>query len=527
MFVFTEADMPALLDVVITNMLPQRSAAQKPIPANFIFLSARYAHYYQNDEMLNSLFHAVLSRIEKVIKSHPDDMTIHAFWISNTLLLLHYLKKDPGLMAVSISFQVHISELLHESYLSLIRDAERRLSRVLDSSILDNETIQGLDELTFGDEWRIFRSRTRNHPKSPRGPQFRTPSPRRRAEPSPRNVTSLLSSIQFILETYDIHNVIIAQCQAQVFYWLGAELFNRILVKKKYQSRSKGMQVRLNVSALEDWLRMNVKTSPSSPGGQVDPSAHIRRTASEIGREFFGPLIQLLQWLQVLSSLGDEEDTFRRTVKALDLLTPAQLLSAATNYRAEVGEHALPKKFREILKTMEMEKDEARRKARARQSLSSVKRATSSPPPASPAKPATPRASTPQPPSQSQPAPPPPPPPPPPPSSSPPPNEDDNDIPPPTTLLLPSNTLLPFALPTTTEMIMTYGAGIGGTQREKYIPTLPPEFMEKLDSAVAKKGPSVPLGGIGKTWVEEEDTGDDEREIAERVAVQGSAGWGQ
>src|SRR5579862_6344249 len=259
MFVFTEADMPALLDVVITKMLPQRSAAQKPIPANFIFLSARYAHYYQNAEMLQDLFDNVTTRIADVIKTHPDDMTIHAFWISNTLLLLHYLKKDPGLMAVSIDFQVKISELLQESYLTLIRDAQRRLGRVLDSAILDNETIQGLDELTFGDEWRLFRHRPRSH-KSPKR-SARTPSPRRRAEPSPRNVTSLLSSIQFILETYDIHAVIIAQCQAQLFYWIGAELFNRILAKKKYQSRSKAMQIRLNVSALEDWLRVNVKPS--------------------------------------------------------------------------------------------------------------------------------------------------------------------------------------------------------------------------------------------------------------------------
>src|ERR1700737_3192517 len=289
MFVFAESDMPALLNLVITNMLPQRSAAQKPIPANFIFLSARYAHYYQNDEMLNGLFDGVVARIENVIKSHPDDMTIHAFWISNTLLLLYYLKKDPGLMSVSIDFQVKVSELLHESYLTLLRDAQRRISRVLDSAILDNETIQGLDELTFGDEWRLFRSKSRVNPKSPK--RFsRTPSPRRRAEPSPRNVTSLLSSIQFILETYDIHAVIIAQCQSQLVYWIGTELFNRILVKKKYQARSKAMQIRLNVSALEDWLRMNVK--PSADAGD---SGNVRRTASEIGREFLGPLIQLLQ----------------------------------------------------------------------------------------------------------------------------------------------------------------------------------------------------------------------------------------
>ncbi len=316
-------------------------------------------------------------------------------------------------------------------------------------------------------------------------------------------MTSLLSSIQFILETYDIHVVIIAQCQAQLFYWLSAELFNRILAKKKYQSRSKAMQVRLNVSALEDWLRLNVKATTE---GTSDPSAHVRKTASEIGRESLGPLIQLLQWLQVLSSLGDEEDTFRRTIKALDLLTPAQLLSAATNYRAEVGEHALPKKFKEILKTMEIEKEDARTKARARIPLTPLSRAASSPPPASPVSPSTPRSATPQPPKS-------------------PANEED-DIPPPKTLLLPSNTLLPFALPTTTEMITSYGSGIGGTQREKYTPTLPPEFMEKLDAVTSKGGPRIPLGGVGRTWVEEGE-GEDEREIADRVAVQGSAGWGQ
>lgn len=511
MFVYTESDLPALLDVVITKMLPQRSTAQKPIPANFIFLAARYAHYYQNADMLNGLFEEVIARIEKVVNAHPDDMTIHAFWISNTLLLLHYLKKDPGLIAVSQGFQVRLSECLQEAYHSLLRDSERRMSRVLDSSMLENETIQGLDELTFGDEWRLFRSRGRA-PKSPDGPNRRALSPRRRAEPSPRNITSLLSSTQFILETYDIHSVIIAQCQAQLFFWLGAELFNRILSKKKFQSRSKGMQVRLNVSALEDWLRLNVK-GPTE-GVPADSSAHVRKTATEIGREYLGPLVQLLQWLQVLSSLGDEEDTFRRTVKALDLLTPAQLLSAATNYRAEVGEHTLSKTFKDLLRQMEAEQEEARRRARVRASLPAAVRATSSPPPATPTtptkpstpKPSTPRSATPQPIKT--------------------PGGDDDDLPP-NTILRPSNILLPFALPTTTELIAAYGSGIGGTHREKYTPTLTPEFMEKLDS-VTSKGPSAaPLGGVGRTWVEEAESDDSERALADRIAMQGGPGWGQ
>ncbi|RJE20443.1 DIL and Ankyrin, partial [Aspergillus sclerotialis] len=43
---------------------------------------------------------------------------------------------------------------------------------------------------------------------------------------------------------------------------------------------------------------------------------------------------------------------------------------------------------------------------------------------------------------------------------------------------------LPFSLPTSTDMLVTYGAGFGGTNRErarKYIPTVPPEVLSRLD----------------------------------------------
>jgi hypothetical protein len=46
MFVFNENDIPRILNAAITSMVPQRSHSQKPIPANCIFLGARYAHYY-------------------------------------------------------------------------------------------------------------------------------------------------------------------------------------------------------------------------------------------------------------------------------------------------------------------------------------------------------------------------------------------------------------------------------------------------------------------------------------------------
>ena len=52
--------------------------------------------------------------------------------------------------------------------------------------------------------------------------------------------------------------------------------------------------------------------------------------------------------------------------------------------------------------------------------------------------------------------------------------------------------MLPFTLPSMTDMLVSYGAGFGGVNRErerKYIPTIPPEFLDKFEASGNKKGP--------------------------------------
>jgi len=51
--------------------------------------------------------------------------------------------------------------------------------------------------------------------------------------------------------------------------------------------------------------------------------------------------------------------------------------------------------------------------------------------------------------------------------------------------------MLPFSLPTSTDMLISYGAGFGGLNRErerKYIPNVPPEFLTKFDTSGTKNG---------------------------------------
>lgn len=69
MFVFAVEDLPFILDTVITKLtLPVRNVQEIFLPANVIFLSARYAHYYSGSELEEAIMEGALERISKTIK---------------------------------------------------------------------------------------------------------------------------------------------------------------------------------------------------------------------------------------------------------------------------------------------------------------------------------------------------------------------------------------------------------------------------------------------------------------------------
>ncbi|KAH0076033.1 hypothetical protein KCU66_g21261, partial [Aureobasidium melanogenum] len=340
MFVFQENDSDRILNIVVTEMTPQRSPSQKPIPANIIFLGARYAHYHSSQELLTEWLNAAQDKIYAVVEKHQWDMTMLAFWMSNTTLLLYYLKKDPGLAEVTSTFQAKMAELIHEIYVLIIRDAERRMDKVLDEAMLDHETIPGFEDIAFQNEWKFLRSKPKVKAPEPLEKRFRPPSPKRRAQVSPRNITSLLSSTLFVLDLYDVHSVITTQIISQLLYWLSAEIFNRIMSNKRYLARTKAMQIRMNISQLEDWARTNNRAPEHFENGSLNATGE---NIIEAARKHLAPVVQLLQWLQCFSSLGQDDEALDTTLQQLPALTTKQLLHAVKYYRAEVGEKILPK----------------------------------------------------------------------------------------------------------------------------------------------------------------------------------------
>ena len=466
MFVFQESELDRILGIIITNITPQRSPTQKPVPANILFLSARYAHYHGSPELLATLLMTAMDKINTKVERHQWDMTVLAFWISNATLLLHYLKKDTGLVEATTEFQVQLVELINEIFILIIRDAERRMDKVLDAAMLDHETIPGFEDVHFANDWNIFRSKNKVPAPEPMG--IRPQLTNRRAQPSPRNITSLLSSTLFVLDLYDIHSVITSQILAQLFYWIGAELFNHVLCHKVYLARTKAMQIRMNISVLEDWARANNRSPEHYENGSLRSSGE---NTIDAARKHLTPVIQLLQWLQCFSSLGEDPNALENTLKQLTRLTPQHLLQSSRNYRCEVGERGIPKSARKRLVALQTEIRKRQEKVRSDRRASAMHVdgdwIPANVPPTSPKKGLDGTslvASA---------------------SSLPTMNdfEHEDDIEPDEVLMDPAH-MLQFSLPTTVDLRLSYGAGYGGMNRErerKYIPAVPPEFLIKLD----------------------------------------------
>ena len=468
MFVFQENELNHILDIIITNMTPLRSPSQKPVPANIIFLSARYAHYHASQELLARLLMSAMDKINTKVERNHLDMTVLAFWISNATLLLHYLQKDTGLVVSTTEFQLHLVELINEIFILLIRDAERRMDKVLDMAMLDHETIPGFEEVQFANDWNFLKSKKKVQPVEPLAmkPQVSYAQ----TKPSPKNILSLLSSTLFVLDLYDIHSVITSQILAQLFYWIGAELFNHIICKKEYLARTKAMQIRMNVSTLEDWARANNRMPDHYENGSLTTSGE---STVDAARKHLMPVVQLLQWLQCFSSLGEDPEALGKTLRQLTRLTPQQLLRSSNNYRCEVGEKGLLKPAKKRLLSLQAEtkknRENARRNRVAGSSTPSKASASLRTPPQTPtgSNGNAPHVVS--------------------PTSAITSNgldiREDDEMEEDQFLIDPAH-MLQFSLPTTIDLRISYGAGYGGLNRErerKYIPTVPPEFLSKLD----------------------------------------------
>lgn len=253
--------------------------------------------------------------------------------------LSSYLKKDPGLSISTHESQETLSELIAEAYAFFVTESQKKLEKILDASMLDYESIQEVEQVDFVDDWQRFFRRSNGSRRSTdtissveRKSSMDFSSSQTSIDSfSPQSITKLLTQIQSTLQAYHVPPAIVIQAMAQFFHYLSCELFNRVLAYKKYLCRSKALQLRMNLSGIEEWVR----------------ASHL--PASLFGA--FEPLIQLLQLLQCLSQMNDIV-LFSSTIQTFDKLNPLQVKRCVQTYRYEVSEVKLPESVEQLANQM-------------------------------------------------------------------------------------------------------------------------------------------------------------------------------
>uniref|UniRef100_A0A8C7HB06 Myosin VA n=1 Tax=Oncorhynchus kisutch TaxID=8019 RepID=A0A8C7HB06_ONCKI len=289
---------------VAVNLIPG-------LPAYILFMCLRHADYVNDDQKVRTLLTSTINSIKKILKKRGDDFETVSFWLSNTCRFLHCLKQYSG----DESFMKHntpkqndhclsnfdlaeyrqvLSDLAIQIYQQLIKCMENILQPMIVSGMLEHETIQGVSGV------------------KPTGLRKRTSSI---ADEGTYTLESILRQLSAFHSTMCQHGTdpeLIKQVVKQQFYIIGAVTLNNLLLRKDMCSWSKGMQIRYNVSQLEEWLR--------------DKSLMLCGA-----KETLEPLIQAAQLLQVKKKTDEDAEAIcsmcnslstSQIVKVLNLYTP-------------------------------------------------------------------------------------------------------------------------------------------------------------------------------------------------------------
>ncbi|AJV96731.1 hypothetical protein H788_YJM1248P00359 [Saccharomyces cerevisiae YJM1248] len=220
------------------------------------------------------------------------------------------------------------------------------------------------------------------------------PSFEEQMKPSPLKIVQIFGALSYVLNLHQTHPIFQQQCLSISVNWFATTLFNKILKDKKKRSlsRAHAIQIRLNLSTLESWIQNNDFCVPKPmliddfmwqrfpmtlirDVGEIDLSDPILRNVAtykpidennkdliydtsnslfyyqpfhKIAQIHLEPVFQLLQWLQVATTL-DSEESLISTMNLLPRITPVQLLKSMEKYNYELNENKFNSKLKKFL----------------------------------------------------------------------------------------------------------------------------------------------------------------------------------
>lgn len=417
-FKFTDDSIRGIMDYVFK--LPGKYHTKPLYPSSVIFQCLRYAeHKLQSEGLVKNLIDLYLTRIrnitdtksgvvqffgqkekkerEKMKKKEKDktpdppavDIVTIGYWISALNHLYYFLIRDSAcnFLTKYPSILQEIISCLQSLISKLAFTLDARLEPLLEPCILEYNSVPDF-EVIYKNDWRIFKNKSKSNKKTSYEEiidMLYPPSYSEQMKPSPLRVIQTLGALLYVLELFYINDTIKQQCLSAVLYYIGSHLFNKVVSTKKYCSRVKAMEIRLNLSYIQDWLRANnlqpfiaedadsstlstwkedgfpdnVVAKPNGyltnvcryEGDKRNPmdSAYYLNPLFKIGQYSLQPIVELAEWLQVMTGIGDLEG-LQDIINKFEVIASSTMVQCIRNYHYEVDEKKFSKTLKKWLK---------------------------------------------------------------------------------------------------------------------------------------------------------------------------------
>ncbi|XP_056002833.1 unconventional myosin-Va-like isoform X5 [Ostrea edulis] len=260
MLEYQKEDEAQLIKCLIMDLKPKVAQGLLPgLPAYVLFMCVRHTDYINDDEKVRTLLTNTINGIKKCVKKHNKDLERVILWLANTCRLLHTLKQYSGeksfqsentsrqnehcLRNFDLSeYRQVFSDLAVWIYQTMIKHMEEALQPMVVAAVLEHEAIAGL---------------TASKPAGMRGRSSSTATDENVRELSLDSLMKVLNKYSQNLSQHAVDPELIKQVFRQLYYYIGSNALNNLLLRKDMCNWSKGMQIRYNLSHLEQWLRDN------------------------------------------------------------------------------------------------------------------------------------------------------------------------------------------------------------------------------------------------------------------------------
>lgn len=399
---FTDSDIPSLINYIFrlrSNLTYQHNTR---IPAAILFQLVRFSHLkVDSNELTEFLFDCFTARLRSITNTKSGafnmalqedtsamgagDIVLLSYWLS-ALQFLHFYFSKGKIYLKFPRFLQQIINLVQSLIATLSFSINSRLNLLVDDCILKFTSLIDVSNTLYAKDWNLFKKH-KSHPNNYDDilNTLYPPTQNDLMKPSPLRYIQVLGALDYVLKIHSVDKLFRVQTFSQVFYYINCIIFNNIISQSKYCTRAKAVQIRLNISTIENWLRSrDLKVYKHDDIGGLnklvgDSNVQLHNLLSEdksllkkdprnldfyydsvyhICKNQLQPTIELLQWLQCMTSLKDEESLIN-TINQFDYLNYYQLYKVAHKlYKYAVDEPKLPKKSVNLIKSLMSEQGE-------------------------------------------------------------------------------------------------------------------------------------------------------------------------